>query len=242
MITETLSCVGPAKLRREDGAPAEWRIAESAVDYPEALETMAERARAIAAGTAGELVWLVEHPPLYTAGTSAKPADLLQPDRFPVYATGRGGEYTYHGPGQRVAYLMLDLRQRGRDVRCLVQGLEDWIIDTLAAFNVTGERREGRIGVWVRTPGRPGGESKIAAIGVRVSKWVTTHGIALNVMPDLSHFGGIVPCGIADRGVTSLEELGLTASMTDVDMALRRAFERRFGPTARLPEGLVTAA
>lgn len=242
MITEALNCVGPAKLRREDGLSAEWRISDAPVEYPMALTEMAERAKAIAAGTAGELVWLVEHPPLYTAGTSAKPDDLLAPARFPVYSAGRGGEYTYHGPGQRVVYLMLDLRRRGRDVRCLVQGLEDWIIDTLAQFDVTGERREGRIGVWVQTPGRPGGESKIAAIGVRVSKWVTTHGIALNVMPDLDHFAGIVPCGIADRGVTSLEALGLPVSMAEADMALRAAFERRFGPVAHGGEALVTAA
>jgi lipoyl(octanoyl) transferase len=185
----------------------------------------------------------VEHPPLYTAGTSAAPHDLLQPNRFPVYEAGRGGEYTYHGPGQRVAYLMLDLRERGRDVRCLVQGFEGWITDTLSAFNVDGGTREGRIGVWVKQPGRPGGESKIAAIGVRVSKWVTTHGIALNVSPDLGHFDGIVPCGISDRGVTSLEDLGQIVSMAEVDMALRAAFERRFGPIAPLAaESLVTAA
>jgi lipoyl(octanoyl) transferase len=242
MITETLSCVGPGKLRRDDGRPVEWQIEEAPVAFPDAVATVAVRARAIAAGTAGELVWLVEHPPLYTAGTSAKAADLLEPSRFPVYAAGRGGEYTYHGPGQRVAYLMLDLRARGRDVRCLVQGLEGWMIDTLAAFDLIGERRDGRIGVWVRTPGRPGGESKIAAIGVRVSRWVTTHGIALNVMPDLDHFAGIVPCGIGDRGVTSLADLGRPVSMAEVDMSLRTAFQRRFGPVRPGREALVTAA
>ena len=243
MITEELMCVGPAKLRRPDSRPAEWVVAPSPVDYPTALATMKERAAAIARGEAEELVWLVEHPPLYTAGTSAESGDLLQPNRFPVYEAGRGGEYTYHGPGQRVVYVMLDLRERGRDVRCLVQGLEGWIADTLAAFNVTGETREGRIGVWVKQPGRPGGESKIAAIGVRVSKWVTTHGIAINVAPDLSHFEGIVPCGIADRGVTSLEDLGQIVSLPEVDMALRAAFERRFGPVvAPAAESLVTAA
>lgn len=243
MITEALICVGPEKLRRPDGRPVEWAVSDGPVDYPVALATMKERAAAIARGEAEELVWLVEHPPLYTAGTSSDAHDLLQPNRFPVYEAGRGGEYTYHGPGQRVVYLMLDLRERGRDVRCLVQGLEGWIADTLSAFNVDGEVREGRIGVWVKQPGRPGGESKIAAIGVRVSKWVTTHGIALNVAPDLSHFDGIVPCGIADRGVTSLEDLGQIVSMAEVDIALRAAFERRFGPaTAPAAESLVSAA
>jgi lipoyl(octanoyl) transferase len=243
MITEALTCVGPDKLRRSDGRPVEWVVADGLVDYPAALAFMKDRAAAIARGEAAELVWLVEHPPLYTSGTSATPGDLLQPDRFPVYEAGRGGEYTYHGPGQRVVYLMLDLRERGRDVRCLVQGIEGWIADTLAAFNVTGETREGRIGVWVKQPGRTGGESKIAAIGVRVSKWVTTHGIALNVAPDLGHFDGIVPCGISDRGVTSLEDLGQIVSLEEVDTALRGAFERRFGPAvSHAPETLVTAA
>ena len=242
MITEALTCVGPDKLRRTDGAPVEWVVADAPVDYPLALRLMQERATAVARGEAPELVWLVEHPPLYTAGTSAKPADLLEPKRFPVYEAGRGGEYTYHGPGQRVAYLMLDLKARGRDVRCLVRALEGWIIDTLAGFNIDGELRDGRIGVWVRQPGRVGGESKIAALGVRVSKWVTTHGIALNVAPDLGHFDGIVPCGISDRGVTSFEDLGLLVSMPEVDIALRAAFERRFGPTVSASEALVTAA
>ncbi len=243
MITEELTCVGPDKLRRPDGRPVEWIVADGPVAYPLALAAMKARAAAIATGEAAEAVWLVEHPPLYTAGTSAAAGDLLDPQRFPVYQAGRGGEYTYHGPGQRVAYLMLDLRARGRDVRCLVEGLEGWIVDTLGAFNIVGELRPGRIGVWVRTPGRPGGESKIAAVGVRVSKWVTTHGIALNVAPDLGHFDGIVPCGIADRGVTSFEALGQIVSMAEVDMALRAAFERRFGPAvAGSAEALATAA
>lgn len=248
MLTETLTrpapaCETPGKLMRPDARAAEWIVADGLTDYPVALETMRARAGAIAAGTAAEAVWLVEHPPLYTSGTSASASDLLLPDRFPVYPAGRGGEYTYHGPGQRVGYVMLDLRERGRDVRCLVHGLEGWIIDSLAAFNIAGERREGRIGVWVKTPGRPGGESKIAAIGVRVSKWVTFHGISLNVAPDLGHYDGIVPCGIADRGVTSFEDLGQIVSMAEVDMALRTAFESRFGPVrAASQEALVSAA
>jgi len=242
MITEVLTCTAPAKLRRVD-SPVEWIVSDAPVPYPLAMEAMQARAVAIARDEAPEAVWLLEHPPLYTAGTSAEAGDLLQPDRFPVYPAGRGGEYTYHGPGQRIAYTMLDLRHRGRDVRCLVQGLEAWIIDTLDAFNVKGERRDGRIGVWVGQPGRPGGESKIAAIGVRVSRWVTTHGIALNVSPDLSHFGGIVPCGISDRGVTSLEDLGQIVTMAEADMALRASFERAFGPTvSQRAESLVTAA
>lgn len=204
----------------------EWRISDTPVSYPEALAVMEERVGAIREGTAPELVWLLEHPPLYTAGTSANAADLLTPDRFPVYQTGRGGQYTYHGPGQRVAYVMLDLKSRGADVRCFVHDLEDWIIRTLAQFTVKGERREGRVGIWVdRGHGR---EDKVAAIGVRVRKWVTFHGIALNVEPELSHFGGIVPCGIRDHGVTSLWDLGITATMDEVDMALKAAFDEVF--------------
>lgn len=211
----------------------EWRISEGLVDYPAALAEMEARAEAIRQDGAPELVWLLEHPPLYTAGTSARPGDLLQPDRFPVYATGRGGQYTYHGPGQRVAYAMLDLKQRGEDVRRYVRDLEEWIIRTLARFNVKGERREGRVGIWVAHDGR---EDKIAAIGVRVRRWVSFHGFAVNVDPDLGHFGGIVPCGIqetatAPLGVTSLADLGYIVSMPEFDMALRGAFEEVFGAT-----------
>ena len=209
----------------------EWRISEGLVAYPEALREMEARVEAIRHQGARELVWLLEHPPLYTAGTSAQAGDLLQPDRFPVYATGRGGQYTYHGPGQRVAYAMLDLKNRGADVRRYVRDLEEWIIRTLARFNLRGERREGRVGIWVAHDGR---EDKIAAIGVRVRRWVTFHGISINVDPDLSHFGGIVPCGIHETdatplGVTSLAALGYLVSMPEFDMALRGAFEEVFG-------------
>jgi lipoyl(octanoyl) transferase len=231
--SENAACAGSGKLWRPDGRPVQWIIADGQVPYPRALAAMQARAAAIAAGEAEEAIWLIEHPPLYTAGTSALPADLIAPQRFPVYDAGRGGQYTYHGPGQRVAYVMLDLRQRGRDIRCLVQGLEQWVIDTLAAFNIRGERREGRIGVWVSRPDKGvAREDKIAAIGVRVSKWVTFHGISLNVEPDLEHYSGIVPCGITDQGVTSFADLGHLVSMPEVDSALRVAFERQFGPTA----------
>jgi len=216
------------------GAPAVvWQVSDSQVAYPEAVAAMEARAAAIAAGEAAELVWLLEHPPLYTSGTSAKPADLLDP-RFPLYATGRGGQITYHGPGQRVAYVMLDLKRRRPDVRAYVAGLEHWIIRALAHFNVTGERREDRVGVWVKRPDKgPGCEDKIAAIGVRLRRWVSFHGIAINVEPDLSHFSAIVPCGVSDPryGVTSLVDLGLPVTMEDVDIALRAAFEDVFGPT-----------
>lgn len=201
----------------------EWRISDEIVDYPTAIETMERRVADIRAGTAPELVWLLEHPPLYTAGTSANPADLVDPDRFPVYQTGRGGQYTYHGPGQRVAYVMLDLKKRDGDVRGYVHSLEEWLIRTLARFTVKGERRDGRVGIWVEREGAAGfmkREDKIAAIGVRVRHWVTFHGVALNVDPDLSHFGGIVPCGIREHGVTSLWDLGLTPTMEEVDSAL----------------------
>ena len=199
---------------------------------------MEARVTAIGAGTAPEQVWLVEHPPLYTAGTSARPADLLEPDRFPVFRSGRGGQYTYHGPGQRVAYVMLDLNRRRPDIRRFVQALEDWIINTLAAFDIRGECRRERIGVWVPRPDQgPGREDKIAAIGIRIRRWVTFHGIALNVDPALDHFSGIVPCGISGHGVTSLADLGVTVSMADVDATMKREFEGLFGPTGLTSEG-----
>jgi len=224
--------------RPAGGRAVEWLISEAAVPYPEALAAMDARAADIAAGRAAELVWLLEHPPLYTSGTSGKAQDLLDP-RFPVFATGRGGQLTYHGPGQRVAYAMLDLKRRQPDVRAFVAGLEQWIIRTLAAFNVRGERREDRVGVWVRRPDKGEDfEDKIAAIGVRLKRWVSLHGISINVEPDLSHFDAIVPCGVADPryGVTSLADLGHLATMADVDVALRQAFEQVFGPVAaRLP-------
>jgi lipoyl(octanoyl) transferase len=209
----------------------EWRIDDRLVPYPEAIAVMEERVAAIRVGAAPELVWLLEHPPLYTAGTSAREDDLLEPDRFPVYRTGRGGQFTYHGPGQRVAYVMLDLKARGADVRGFVRGLEDWLIATLARFNVTGERRAGRVGIWVdRSGGRSGGrEDKIAAIGVRIRRWVSYHGVALNVEPDLSHFDGIVPCGQRGHGVTSLVDLGLPVTLPDVDAALIATFDEVFG-------------
>ena len=220
-------------LTRPAGPGVEWRIADALVGYDEAVALMDARAAAIAAGEANELVWLVEHPPLYTAGTSARPADLLD-QRFPVFKTGRGGQFTYHGPGQRVAYAMLDLKRRRPDVRAYVAALEEWIIRTLDAFNVRGFRREDRVGVWVARPDKGEGyEDKIAAIGVRLKRWVSLHGIAINVEPELSHFDGIVPCGVADPryGVTSLVDLGLPVSMAEVDMVLRREFEAVFGPT-----------
>jgi len=212
------------------GMMPEWRLSDAPVPYAQALAFMDERAAAIREGTARECVWLLEHPPLYTAGTSAAPGDLLDPDRFEVHRAGRGGEYTYHGPGQRVGYVMLDLKARGGDVRAYVRDLEEWIIRTLARFAVTGERRAGRAGVWVRRTdlGAPRREDKVAALGVRVRRWVSMHGIALNVEPDLSHYAGIVPCGIEEHGVTSLLDLGITATMPEVDMALRAEFDTIF--------------
>jgi lipoyl(octanoyl) transferase len=221
------------------GGEVEWRISATPVPYPEAVAEMESRAADIAEQRAAELVWLLEHPPLYTSGTSGKEGDLLDP-RFPLFTSGRGGQVTYHGPGQRVAYVMLDLKRRRPDVRAYVAGLEEWIIRTLDAFNVRGERREDRVGVWVRRPDKGGGyEDKIAAIGVRLRRWVSFHGIAINVEPDLTHFSAIVPCGVVDPryGVTSLVDLGLPVTMEDVDVALRRAFEDVFGATrALLPE------
>ncbi len=229
-------------------SPVEWRIEPGLTLYPEALAFMEARAEAIRRGEAGELVWLVEHPPLYTAGTSARQEDLIDPDRFPVFAAGRGGEYTYHGPGQRVAYVMLDLKRRHEDVRAFVAALEQWIIGTLAAFNGHGERREDRVGVWVVRPDRPAmpdgspAEDKIAAIGIRLRRWVSFHGIAINVEPDLGHFGGIVPCGVQDHGVTSLVDLGLPVTMADLDLALKASFEEVFGPAVTAAAGTVRKA
>ena len=241
-LSETVS-----KLVRADGRPVEWAVSGSCVGYEAAVAAIEARAAAIAAGEAGELVWLLEHPALYTAGVSAKDGDLLDAARFPVHRSGRGGQFTYHGPGQRVAYVMLDLSARGRDVRTFVRGLEQWIIGALGEFGVSGDVRDGRVGVWVErkspdgsrpplvgstdTPPAGGGrEVKIAAIGVKVRKWVSFHGISLNVEPDLGHFTGIVPCGIADHGVTSLADLGVPATMDDADEALKGSFRRVFGP------------
>ena len=209
------------------------------VGYLEAVAMMEARATAIAEGRAGELVWLLEHPPLYTAGVSAKPGDLLDADRFPVFQSGRGGQFTYHGPGQRVAYVMLDLTKRRRDVRAFVAALEAWVIGALAQFNVAGEVREGRVGVWVerRAPGIVARDDKIAAIGVKLRRWVSFHGISLNVEPDLSHFDGIVPCGVTEHGVTSLVDLGLPVTMDEADAALRSSFRTVFGETYDVPNG-----
>jgi lipoyl(octanoyl) transferase len=225
-------------LRGGDGAPpAEWRVSSGLVPYEAALAEMEARAAAVADGRAPELVWLLEHPPLYTAGTSASPAEVIDA-RFPVYDAGRGGQMTYHGPGQRVVYLMLDLKRRRPDVRAYVATLEEWIIRTLASFNVRGERREDRVGVWVRRPELgERREDKIAAIGIRLKRWVSLHGIAINVDPDLSHFSGIVPCGVReqDYGVTSLVDLGLPVTMEDVDVALKAEFENLFGGVIASP-------
>lgn len=245
MVSPTLS-ESTAKLVRADGRPAGWAVSPGYVGYPEAVAAMEARAAAIAAGEADELVWLLEHPPLYTAGVSSKDSDLLDPGRFPVHRSGRGGQFTYHGPGQRVAYVMLDLDKRGRDVRAFVRGLEQWIVGALGEFGVPAGTREGRVGVWVErkgagwsrpplvgyadTPPASGGrDDKIAAIGVKVRRWVSFHGISLNVEPDLSHFAGIVPCGIQEHGVTSLVDLGVPATLDEADAALKTSFRRVFG-------------
>ena len=219
-------------LKRADARPVGWAVSAWRIAYPEAVAAMEARAAAIAEGSAGELIWLLEHPPLYTAGVSSRPEDLLAPGDIPVFETGRGGQFTYHGPGQRVAYVMLDLRERGKDVRRFVRGLEAWIIGALAEFNVEAGARDGRVGVWVER--REAGqvrEDKIAAIGVKIRRWVSFHGVSLNVEPDLSHFGGIVPCGIREHGVTSLVDLGLPVTMDEADAALRASFQQVFGPT-----------
>ena len=213
---------------RGDDRPVGWAVSAAPVDYPVAVAAMEARAAAIAEGTAGEMVWLLEHPPLYSAGVSAKASDLLDPARFPVFASGRGGQYTYHGPGQRVAYVMLDLRARAKDTRAFVDALEAWIIDTLGRLGIAAHGVPGRVGVWA-------GDDKIAAVGVKLRRWVSFHGVSLNVAPDLEHFTGIVPCGISDAGVTSLRRLGLATEISDVDAALKTEFARIFGPVADAP-------
>jgi len=230
----------PANAPNVDNSP-EWIVSPGLVPYEEALSAMEERVQGILNGTEREAIWLLEHPPLYTAGTSARVEDLTDPDRFPVYEARRGGQYTYHGPGQRVVYVMLDLGRRGRDVRRFVEQLEHWVIDTLAEFNLRGEIREGRVGVWIARPDKPAlpdgtpREDKIAAIGIRLRKWVSFHGISINVEPELGHFDGIVPCGITGHGVTSLVDLGLPVTMDDLDVALRRQFDAVFGDTPDQP-------
>ncbi len=227
---------------RPDGAPVGWAVSAAPVAYLDAVAGMRERVEAILEGRAGELIWLLEHPPLYTAGVSAKPHDLLEA-RFPVFASERGGQFTYHGPGQRVVYVMLDLRQRGRDVHRFVQALEAWVIDALAAVKVRGVLRQGRVGVWVerKAPGGPPREDKIAAVGVKLRRWVSFHGISLNVAPDLDHFGGIVPCGVAEHGVTSLVDLGRPVGMDEADAALKASFARLFGPVMDSPAPIAAA-
>jgi lipoyl(octanoyl) transferase len=234
MINDRLA-LAPLRPAAPGAPPVEWRVAAASVDYAEAVAFMEKRVAAIAAGTAPELVWLVEHPPLFTAGTGARGEDLAGTERFPVHATGRGGRLTYHGPGQRVGYAMLDLKRRGADVRRYVLALEEWIIGALERLDVKGERRADRIGVWVKRPGKGEGfEDKIAALGIRVKHWVTLHGISLNVAPDLTHYAGILLCGVSEQkwGVTSLQDLGIEAGMDDVDAALRASFEEIFGPVA----------
>ena len=224
-----------ATLFRQDDKPVEWQIDDNPVPYPQALQSMKEQIVKIQNGEQSERVWLLEHPALYTAGTSAKKEDLTDPDYLPVFEAGRGGQYTYHGPGQRVVYFMLDLRARGRDVRAFVKAMESLVIDTLAQFNIEGYQVDGRVGVWVNRPEKGlKKEDKIAAIGVRVSRWVSFHGISINLNPDLEHYNGIVPCGITDQGVTSFEDLGQLVSMPELDAAIKQSFERHFGPTKRI--------
>jgi lipoyl(octanoyl) transferase len=235
-MTEPTTMMRTADQSAGSTAAIEWMISDSPVDYDDALDVMARRVTAIRNGEARELVWLLEHPPLYTAGTSAKEADLLDPNLLPIHRTGRGGQFTYHGPGQRVVYVMLDLKLRGMDVRAFVTRMEQWAVAVLTEFNVKGETRRDRAGVWIKRPSEIGGtEDKIAAIGLRVSRWVSSHGMSINVDPDLSYFNGIVPCGIRDAGVTSLADLGLPVTMHDIDVALRRSFQQAWGP-ARLIE------
>lgn len=224
-------------MRAQDQTPIDWAVSgPGPVDYAEAVAVMEERAAAIAAGNAPELVWLLEHPPLYTAGTSTRWEDLVDPGRFPVYRAGRGGQLTYHGPGQRVVYVMLDVRRRTGDIRAFVRSLESWVIDTLATLDVRGETRPDRVGVWVRRPERGEHvEDKIAAIGIRIRRWISFHGLSLNVSPDLAHFGGIVPCGVRQHGVTSLQDLGCGVTMGEVDAALAHAFQRKVGSVRRVP-------
>jgi len=231
MLDRVLNNEAAPLFGRADGMAAGWAVSRTLIPYESAVAAMEARAAAIAEGRGGELVWLLEHPPLYTAGVSAKASDLLQPDRFPVHRTGRGGQFTYHGPGQRVAYVMLDLTVRGRDVRAFVAALEAWLVGALGRFNVRGEIRDGRVGVWVerKAPGAPAREDKIAAIGVKLRRWVSFHGVALNVEPDLSHFAGIVPCGQTEHGVTSLVDLGLPVTMDEADAALMASFREVFG-------------
>ncbi len=221
----------------------EWAVSDGLVPYAEAVATMAERAERIAAGAAPELVWLLEHPSLYTAGTSAKPEELLAQTDLPVHQAGRGGRFTYHGPGQRVVYVMLDVRRRAGDVSAFMRALEAWIIDSLESLGVEGETRPDRVGVWVRRPDLGDGrEDKIAAIGIRIRRWISLHGFSINVAPDLRHYAGIVPCGISDHGVTSLEDLGVAAAMDDLDRALRYSFESRFGPVHEAPAPVLEPA
>lgn len=234
MLDRSLNSAASRRFRRTDDRPVEWRVEPGLTAYPDAVAFMEARAAQIADGEAGELVWLVEHPPLYTGGVSAKTTDLLDGDKFPVFSSGRGGQFTYHGPGQRVVYLMLDLSSREKDIRAFVAALEAWVIRALEAFGLEGQVREGRVGVWIDRKG-PGHarEDKIAAIGVKLRRWVSFHGISLNVEPDLSHYSGIVPCGQTEHGVTSLVDLGLPVTMDEADAALKAAFEEVFGPVAQ---------